>query len=190
MNNLNNPVFGRRGYVQTFYGMGKGKTVASIGTAFRALGQGWKVLLIMLVKGKDLDDVRFYGEVNTIKDRTQTSEFRVEQFGVDDVLYYGNLTDDIVENLKIGWEFAKQSIMDGQYDLIILDEINVVMDMGVIDNDEIIRTIKRKPSHVEIVCTGRPKIPELIEISDLVTEMRCVKHYYRKNIKARRGIEY
>lgn len=189
-NVLYNPQFGRRGYIQTFYGFGKGKTTASIGSAFRALGHGWKVLLIMFTKGKHHDDIRFYGEVNSIKERTELGEFRVEQFGPDRVLYYNELTDRMCKIVNDGWNFVKDEINGGYYDLIILDELHIVLDMKILDIDDVVKTLKNKPSHVEIVTTGRAEIPEIIDVADLVTELKPIKHYYRKNVKARRGIEY
>jgi len=190
MEKSHNPYFGKRGYIQVFFGKGKSKTSASIGTAFRALGHNWKVLLILYTKGLHPDDLNFYGEVNTIKKRTKKSEFRVEQFGPERVLYHKDLSSRMTKVIENGWEFAKEEIQRGYYDLIILDELHIIVDMEIIPIEDVIKTLKNKPSHVEIITTGRSEIPEIIEIADLVTEMRDVKHYFRKNVKSRRGIEY
>lgn len=178
------------GYIQNYYGTSKGKTTAALGLSFRALGKGFKILWVMFTKGKIIEMPTFYGEINTIKQRCTIDEFRIEQYGIKTVLYKSKLGASTRKILEDGWEFAKENINNNNYDMIVLDELNVVIDLGVLDLNDVVNTIKNKPKQMEIVITGRPEIKELIEISDLVTEMKEIKHYFKNNVLARNGIEY
>lgn len=172
------------GYIQIYTGDGKGKTTASLGLALRALGHGWKVLIIQFTKG---DSATSYGEI-------ASSEFlpnlKVVQFGMDRVCYSHNVCLDDYREAKKGWEFAKNAIESGEYQLIILDEINICTSMNMIKISDVKDALLNKPENLEIVLTGRYAHPELQKIADLVTEMKPIKHYFDNGVMARQGIEY
>ena len=172
------------GYIQIYTGDGKGKTTASLGLALRALGHGWKVLIIQFTKG---DSATSYGEI-------ASSEFlpnlEVVQFGMDRVCYSHNICMDDYREAKKGWEYAKNAINSGEYQLIILDEINICTSMNMIKVSEVRDTLINKPKNLEIVLTGRYAHPELKQIAHLVTEMKPIKHYFDSGVMARQGIEY
>lgn len=173
------------GYIQIYTGDGKGKTTASLGLALRALGHGWKVLIIQFAKG---DKGTTYGEIASSGRFADNLE--VVQFGLDRVCYSHNLNMDDYKESKKGWEFAKNAIQSGEYGLIILDEINVCIDLGMIKVQDVKNTLLNKPRSLEIVLTGRRAHQELIAMAHLVTEMQPVKHYFDIGVMARRGIEY
>ena len=169
-----------KGYVHIYTGDGKGKTTAALGLALRAVGAGMKVFIVQFLKGKassefiplaKLSDsivVVHYGRSSLIKDKP-TEE--------DKDLALRGLTE------------ARQAIVSGKYDLIILDEVIVAVLFNLIPLDDLLDLIKKKPDHVELVFTGRKADPKLIEAADLVTEMKEIKHYYTQGVSARAGIE-
>lgn len=173
------------GYIQIYTGDGKGKTTASLGLALRALGHGWKVLVIQFTKG---DQGTCYGEL------ASSSKFLpnldVVQFGMDRVVYSHNICLGDFKEAKRGFEYAKKAIQSGEYQLIILDEINICVDMGMIKVNELKEVLLNKPESLEIVLTGRRAHPELIAMAHLVTEMKPIKHYFDIGVLARQGIEY
>jgi len=173
-----------RGYIQIYTGDGKGKTTASLGLAFRALGHGWKVLVIQFTKG---DQGTTYGEIASSK---FMDNLEVAQYGMDRVVYSHNIKLDDYKEARKGWEHAKSAIESGKYGLIILDEINICIDMGMIKVSEVKEVLMNKPEDLEIVLTGRRANQELVALAHLVTEMQPVKHYFDVGVMARRGIEY
>jgi cob(I)alamin adenosyltransferase len=173
------------GYIQIYTGDGKGKTTASLGLALRALGHGWKVLIIQFTKG---DEGTTYCEIAS--SRRFSDKLEVKQFGLDRVVYSHNLNIDDYKETKRGWEYAKQAIQSGEYGLIILDEINICIDLGLLKVSEVKNALINKPKNLEIVLTGRRAHQELVALAHLVTEMQPVKHYFNVGVMARRGIEY
>ena len=186
-NNLINPNWAKHGYIQVYTGNGKGKTTASLGLAMRALGRCWKVLIIMFMKGGD-----DYGELNSFRNLSPeiARNLTIIQAGPDRIIYQNNKTDKDVELIKEGWELAKKAIKNDEYNLIILDEANIAIDMGFIDLEEMLDVLKNKPEEMEIVLTGRNARQEIIDIAHLVSKIEPVKHYWDTGIAARRGIEY
>jgi len=186
-NILINPKWEKHGYIQVYTGNGKGKTTASLGLALRALGRNWKVLLIMFTKGGDN-----YGELTSFKNLSPeiSKNLTIEQAGLDRIVYANNknYSDEIA--IKEGFEKAKNAIINNLYNLIILDEINIAIDLKIIDVDEVVTLLKDKPSDMEIVLTGRNAHEKIIEIADLVSKIEPVKHYWNKGVIAREGIEY
>ena len=173
------------GYIQIYTGDGKGKTTAALGLALRALGHGWKVLIIQFTKG---DSATSYGEIAT------SSKFlpnlKVVQFGMDRGCYSHNVCMEDYKEAKRGWEYAKQAINSGEYQLIILDEINICTAMNMIKVSDVKEALLNKPENLEIVLTGRYAHPELKAMAHLVTEMKPIKHYFDIGVMARQGIEY
>ncbi len=186
-NNLINPQWAKHGYIQVYTGNGKGKTTASLGLAMRALGRCWKVLIIMFTKGGD-----DYGELNSFRNLSQeiAKNLTIVQAGLDRIVYSDNKNESDEKEIKKGWELAKKAIKNDEYNLIILDEANIAIDLGFIDIDEVIDVLKNKPEEMEIVLTGRNANERIIEIAHLVSEINPVKHYWDTGIAARKGIEY
>ncbi len=174
------------GYIQIYTGDGKGKTTASLGLALRAIGHGWKVLIIQFTKGEQANN--YYGEIASSSKLMPNLE--VAQFGLDRVVYSDNINMEDYKEAKKGWQFTKEAINSGKYQLIILDEINICADLGMIKISEIKETLKNKPQNLEIVLTGRRAHPELVAMAHLVTEMQPIKHYFNMGVMARKGIEY
>lgn len=186
-NNLINPNWDKHGYIQVYTGNGKGKTTASLGLAMRALGRCWKVLIIMFTKGGDN-----YGELNSFRNLSELIQdnLTIVQAGTDRVIYKDNQSKEDEIEIKKGWDLAKKSIMNNEYQLIILDEINIAIDLGIIDVDEVVSTIKEKPKSMEIVLTGRNAHEKIVEVAHLVSKIEPVKHYWDTGVVAREGIEY
>lgn len=168
------------GYVQVYTGNGKGKTTAAFGLALRAAGAGIRVFIAQFAKGgqyseikalerfSDLITVRQYGEGGWVRDQPE---------------------EDAIRSARKGWEEIKQVVASGNFGVVILDEANIVTFFNLINVEDLLELIENKPTHVEIVITGRRADPRIIERADLVTEMKDIKHYYSKGVKARVGIE-
>ncbi len=186
-NNLINPNWAKHGYIQVYTGNGKGKTTASLGLAMRALGRCWKVLIIMFTKGGD-----DYGELNSFRNLSPeiSKNLTIVQAGLDRIVYEQNKNADDEAEIKKGWELAKKAIQNDEYNLIILDEANIAIDLGLIDLDEVVEVLKNKPEDMEIVLTGRNANEKIIELAHLVSEIKPIKHYWDTGIAARKGIEY
>lgn len=186
-NNLINPDWAKHGYIQVYTGDGKGKTTASLGLAMRALGRCWKVLIVMFTKGGN-----DYGELNSFRNLSPeiSNNLTIIQAGLDRIVYKNNSTEDDETEIKKGWEIAKKAIQNDKYNLIILDEANIALDLGFIDLNEMVEVLKNKPEEMEIVLTGRNAKQEIIDIAHLVSEIKPVKHYWDTGIVARKGIEY
>ena len=186
-NKLINPNWAKHGYIQVYTGDGKGKTTASLGLAMRALGRCWKVLIIMFTKGGD-----DYGELNSFRNLSPeiSQNLTIVKAGLDRIVYSDNKTQDDAEEIKKGWELAKKAIKKDEYNLIILDEANIAIDLGFIDINDMLEVLKNKPEEMEIVLTGRNARQEIIDIAHLVSEIKPIKHYWNTGISARKGIEY
>ena len=186
-NELINPNWAKHGYIQVYTGNGKGKTTASLGLAMRALGRCWKVLIIMFTKGGDN-----YGELNSFRNLSPqiSQNLTIIQAGLDRIVYSDNKNKNDEKEIKKGWELAKKAIKNDEYNLIILDEANIAIDLGFIDVDEVVEVLKNKPEEMEIVLTGRNANQKIIDIAHLVSEIQPVKHYWDTGIAARKGIEY
>ena len=186
-NNLYNPNWAKHGYIQVYTGNGKGKTTASLGLAMRALGRCWKVLIVMFTKGGD-----DYGELNSFRNLSPeiAQNLTIVQAGLDRIVYTDNKTDEDIEEIQKGWALAKNAIKNDEYNLIILDEANIAIDLGIIDLDEMIEVLQNKPQDMEIVLTGRNANQKIINIAHLVSEINPIKHYWDTGVVARKGIEY
>ena len=186
-NNLINPNWAKHGYIQVYTGNGKGKTTASLGLAMRARGRCWKVLIIMFTKGGD-----DYGELNSFRNLSPeiSKNLTIVQAGLDRIVYEQNKNADDEAEIKKGWELAKKAIQNDEYNLIILDEANIAIDLGLIDLDEVVEVLKNKPEDMEIVLTGRNANEKIIDLAHLVSEIKPIKHYWDTGIAARKGIEY
>ena len=173
------------GYIQIYTGEGKGKNTASLGLALRALGHGWKVLVVQFTKG---DSGTTYGEIASAGKFLPNLD--VHQFGMDRVVYKHNVCMDDYKEAKKGWELAKKAIESGEYQLVILDELNICVAMNMIKVSEVKDVLLNKPENLEIVLTGRNAKQEIIDVAHLVSEIKPVKHYWDIGITARKGIEF
>jgi cob(I)alamin adenosyltransferase len=171
----------KRGFVHVYTGHGKGKTTAALGLALRAAGRGLRTYIGQFMKG------RLYGELAALRDHALIT---IEQFGRPDCFHREEVTPEDVGRARQGLARARSILTGGQYDLVILDEINVALWFGLLTLDEVMGLLDVRPEQVELVLTGRYAPPALIERADLVTEMGEVKHYYQQGIPARKGIEY
>jgi cob(I)alamin adenosyltransferase len=169
-----------RGYVQVYTGNGKGKTTAAIGLAIRAAGAGLKVYFCQFLKGQDCSEIASLTRYN---DRIE-----IKQFGSDSFITGVPSESDVSKAIE-GFEEALQAVMSAAYDIVILDEINYAIYLNLIKLQSVIQLIKNKPSKVEIVLTGRNAAKKIIEIADLVSEIKEIKHYFSKGVLARKGIE-
>jgi cob(I)alamin adenosyltransferase len=172
----------KQGFVQIYTGNGKGKSTASIGQAVRAAGFGLKTYIAQFMKEYP------YNELNSLKHLSEW--ITIEQFGGDEFVYKKQLPgEEELDKAKRGLESAKEKMLSSEFDLIILDEAIVAIYFKLIETKKIVEFIKSKPANVELILTGRYCPEELIELADLVTEMKEVKHYYQKGITSRKGIE-
>ncbi len=172
----------RKGLVLVITGNGKGKTTAAFGLALRALGHGFKVCVIQFMKG------RKYGEY--LAARAYLPNLTIHMCGLDSFVRRQNPAPIDVELAGKGLDLAREIIGKGDCDLLILDEINVALDFGLVPLPEVLLLIKNKPPSLDLVLTGRHAPPELIEIADTVSEVREVKHHYAAGITERPGMEY
>ena len=174
----------RRGLIMVNTGPGKGKTTAAMGTALRAVGQGLRVLMLQFLKGS-----WHYGELDAVK--AFGDQFVMKQMGRGFVKV-GNAEPD-PEDLRMvqeAWAEAERAISGGEWDLVVLDEINYAISYGMLEPELVVEALRRKPARVHVILTGRNAHPTIIDLADTVTEMRQVKHAYEKGVEAQRGIEY
>jgi cob(I)alamin adenosyltransferase len=171
-----------KGMIQVYTGSGKGKTTAALGLAMRALGHGLKVHIIQFMKG----NIR-YGEVETAQQLSPN--IVIKQMGRETFVDRDNPDRIDIELAQKAFQLARDVVESGKYDIVVLDEINVAVDYGLISLEALLNLLDSKPEHVELILTGRDAKSEVIERADLVTEMVEVKHYYREGTHSRKGIE-
>jgi cob(I)alamin adenosyltransferase len=174
----------RRGLLLINTGPGKGKTTAALGTAMRAVGNGMRVLMLQFLKGSwhygELDAAAAFGE-----------NFVLKQMGRGFVKVGGAETDpEDVRMVEAAWGEARDAIYSGEWDMVVLDEINYAINYKMLDAAVVAEALRGRPEMVHVILTGRNAHPLLVELADTVTEMREVKHAYTKGILAQRGIEY
>ena len=174
----------RKGLLLINTGPGKGKTTAAMGTALRAVGNGMKVLMLQFLKGS-----WHYGELDAVQ--AFGGNFVMRQMGRGFVKVGGAETDpEDVRLVEEAWAEAREAIYSGEWDMVVLDEINYAIGYKMLDAEAVAEFLAGKPEMVHVILTGRNAHPLLVELADTVTEMREVKHAYQKGILAQRGIEY
>ncbi|MDH5375684.1 MAG: cob(I)yrinic acid a,c-diamide adenosyltransferase [Candidatus Bathyarchaeota archaeon] len=171
-----------KGLVQVYTGDGKGKTSAAFGLALRAVGRGLKVYIIQFIKG-GFD----YGELYVVD---RLPNLKLKAFGRGMFVTEKPPGKEDVELAQEALALSQEVVKSGEYDIVILDEISVALNLKLISLEKVLELIKDKPKHVELVLTGRSAPEEIIKAADLVTEMREVKHPFHKGYQARKGIEY
>lgn len=170
------------GLIQVYTGNGKGKTTAALGLALRAAGHGFKVAMIQFMK-----ENTEYGEFRAA---AFLPGFTLLQVGRNDFVDAANPDPVDIRLARDGWEIAKKMIMDRQHRIVILDEINVAMAWNLLDTDAVANFLTSRPGDVEIVLTGRYAPKVILDMADLVTEMREIRHPYQAGIEGRKGIDY
>ncbi len=165
--------------IQVYTGKGKGKTTAALGLAIRAVGAGLKVYICQFAKG------RGSGELNSLK---KHKNIKLEQFG--DCSFIRKISEKDLQSAKNGLIACSKAIKSGKYNVVILDEINIAAKLKLLNSKDICRLIKQAPKKTEVILTGRGASKEIIECADLVSEIKEIKHYFNKGVKARKGIEF
>ncbi len=174
----------RQGLLLINTGPGKGKTTAALGTAMRAAGNGMRVLILQFLKGS-----WHYGELDAAQ--ILGPNFVLRQMGRGFVKVGGAETDpEDIRLVQAAWDEARQAIYSGEWDMVVLDEINYAISYGMLDPAQVAEALRNRPTMVHVILTGRNAHPLLVELADTVTEMREIKHAYQKGIQAQRGIEY
>jgi cob(I)alamin adenosyltransferase len=170
------------GLVQIFTGEGKGKTSAGLGTVIRALGRGYRVCIVVFMKGNyPYSEWKFFSQVPGME---------IARFGYNSFTNPYDVKPEEKEQAEKALAFARESMLSGRYDVIMLDEICVASGWGLIPVEDVLKLIHDRPPHVELIMTGRDADERLVEAADMVTECRKVKHPYDKGILARRGLDY
>ena len=175
-------MFGSKGLIEIYTGDGKGKTTAALGLAVRACGHGAHVAIVQFMKGWAR-----YGELTAVKHLPGVT---LVHTGREKCIFRGDETDEDFKEAARGLKEAEKFIDSGEYDLVILDEINVAIDFGLVDADDVAELLRGNPEKTDIVLTGRNAPKSLLDMADLVSEMKEIKHPYRQGITARKGVEY
>jgi cob(I)alamin adenosyltransferase len=168
--------------IQIYTGNGKGKTTAALGLAMRAAGHGLRVLIIQFMKGKIN-----YGELETVK---KLENISIEQHGRPDFVNPEKPDPEDVRLAEKGLSRAREAVMSNDYDVLVLDEINVAVSFGLLKVADVVKLLEKAPKNVELILTGRYMPEEFARYADLITECREVKHYFNKGTTARKGFDY
>lgn len=170
------------GLIQVYTGSGKGKTTASLGLTLRASGHGFKVCMIQFMKQ--------CADASELKAAKFIPGFKVVQVGRAGLVDLKNPEEQDYSLARSGWALAKKTIDSGDFDIVILDEINVAMACGLVDIARVVKFLTGEKRNVEVVLTGRYAPKEIIAIANLVTDLQEVKHPYQQGIDSRQGIDY
>ena len=174
-----------KGLVIVYTGNGKGKTTAALGMALRAIGYDHRVCMLQFIKGS-----WHYGEMDSSKKLEPNFELIAVGKGFVGILDDNSPREEHEKYAAEAVRICREKIFSEKYDVIILDEVNYAITLGLIDVQEIIKIIKEKPSELDLVLTGRDVKEEIVELADLVTEMKEIKHPFKSGIKAKKGIDF
>ncbi|MDF2952798.1 MAG: ATP:corrinoid adenosyltransferase [Thermodesulfobacterium sp.] len=169
-----------KGYIQVYTGEGKGKTTAAIGLTVRAIGAGLKVAFFQFFKAGTSSEIKIF--------KNFYPQLYYKNFGKEDFIRE-RVSPEVRDLTLKGWEEVKELVKANIYNIIVLDEITYAIKWGIVNLKEFLEVLRNKPKSLEIVITGRYAPEEIIEVADLVTEMKNIKHYYEKGVKSRKGIE-
>lgn len=169
-----------KGYIQVYTGNGKGKTTAALGLSLRAAGAGLRVYIAQFLKAGD------YSEIKALQ--RYSDQITIEQFGLNHFIKEKPSSEDI-NAAQEGLRKVKSALTSDKYDVIIMEEANVAVTLGLFSIQDMLDIVSIKPKNKELVITGRGAPEQLVEKADLVTEMKEIKHYYQKGVSARKGIE-
>ena len=173
------------GLVIVYTGNGKGKTAAALGLALRAIGYEHKVCMLQFIKGS-----WHYGEMDSSKKLEPNFELIAIGKGFVGILDDNSPREEHEKYAAEALRICREKINSGNYNVVILDEVNYAINLGLINVQEIIKLIKEKPSNLDLVLTGRDVKEEIVELADLVTEMKEIKHPFKSGIKAKKGIDF
>ncbi len=173
----------KKGLVMLYTGNGKGKTTAALGLALRAAGHDFSVFILQFMKGSET-----YGEIQAI--RRHLPQITVEQWGRESFVSKTHPAWEDVDLAMKALSRAGEVIRSGEYDLVILDEINVALDFRLISLDAVMKLLDERPPHVDLVLTGRWAPQPLMDRADMVSEVQEIKHHYADGVPAREGIEF
>ncbi len=176
---------GKDGLVIVYTGNGKGKTTAALGMALRAVGYNHKICLIQFIKGSWP-----YGEMESAKRLEPELELIIAGKGFVGIIDDKSPREEHVKIAKEAMQISKEKIQSGDYNIVILDEVNYAVNLGLIDVNDVLDLIKSKPENLNLVLTGNHAKNEIIELADLVTEMKEIKHPFKSGIKAKKGIDF
>jgi cob(I)alamin adenosyltransferase len=171
-----------RRLIHVYTGEGKGKTTAALGLALRACGQGWRILFIQFLKGRE--------DCGELKLCDSIPGFKMVRRGLPALVDPASPSEEDRSEAAAAFQEAQDAVLNGKFDLVILDEVNVAVDYGLIPLGEVTALLERKPDSVELVLTGRNAHPKLVEAADYVSEIKDVKHPFRRNVTARRGVDF
>lgn len=171
-----------KGLIQVYTGNGKGKSTAAFGLTLRASGRGLKSIIIQFMKQGNT-----YGEHFAIE---KIENIEIVSFGKPKFVNFKNPSKEDIDLVNDAFEFSKNAINSGKYDIVILDEINIALHFKLLEIEKVIDLLKNRPENLEVVLTGRSAPQELIDFADLVSEIVEIKHPYQKGVGAREGIEY
>jgi cob(I)alamin adenosyltransferase len=173
----------KKGLVQVYTGGGKGKTTAALGLALRAAGHGYRTVIIQFMKGQIS-----YGELKAAK--KFRGLIKIIQAGRKEFVSKKNPAQIDIAMAQKAVALAKEVMEKAEADILVLDEINCALDFGLVGLNQVLELIKKKPKNMELVLTGCWANKKLIQLADLVTEMKPIKHYYTRGVKARKGMEF
>lgn len=173
------------GIVIVYTGNGKGKTTASLGVALRAIGHGLRVCMVQFIKGE-----WHYGELNSIRKLEPDFELIVAGKGFIGIIDDDHAFEEHVGAARTALDIVKQKISVDTFDIVILDEINYAVHLGLLQLADVLKILQNRPKHLSLILTGNHACEEIIALADLVTEMKEIKHPYKKGIKAKRGIDF
>jgi len=176
---------GKDGLVIVYTGNGKGKTTAALGLALRAVGYNHKICMIQFIKGSWP-----YGEMVSVKRLEPELELIIVGKGFVGIIDDKTAREDHKKIAQEAIQISKEKIQSGNYNIVILDEINYAIDLGLIDLNDVLNLIKSKPEKLNLVLTGNHTKNEIIDVADLVTEMKEIKHPFKSGIKAKKGIDF
>jgi len=173
----------KKGLILLYTGNGKGKTTAALGQVLRAAGHGFKVAIIQFIKNMENT-----GEIKAAK-KIFADHLEIFPMG-SGFTWDAKDQDELRQAAEKGWALAKEKINSGQYCMVILDELTYTLNYGLLDQEEVVSFLKQKPEPLHIIITGRDADDKLIDLADLVTEMKEIKHPYQNGVKAMKGIEF
>jgi cob(I)alamin adenosyltransferase len=176
----------RRGLTLVFTGNGKGKTTAAVGLTVRAAGNRMRVFFLQFIKGQWKS-----GEREVLRNLPNVDlEVTGRGFTIERLRNPKIPLEDHAAAAAHGWQVAQQIVQEGEYDVVVLDEVLGAVKAGLVPLDQLVELVRSKPPEVHLVLTGRNAPPELVEVADLVSEIQPIKHPLQQGIKAQRGIEF
>ena len=173
----------RHGLLINITGNGKGKTTSALGTSLRALGWGWKVSVLQFIKNAGRTGEKQFADNTDLP-------FEIIPLGAGFTWRKAAETSEDKKCAEAAWNLAKEYIAKAEVDLLVLDELNIALKQKLVDVSEVLEILKQRPAWMHVIVTGRGALPEVIEASDLVSELKEIKHPFQQGIKAQKGIEF